>query len=204
MRPFAPDIPGPYNHGVEIYTDGLYVHGTLSGPFKRVTDLINRRDEDYLLVYEASITPVGQSASPRKLATPVLVGRSHVHIVASSPGGGAQPAGETAPREFYVPKQPVPCYALTDTFAVYGTAHLLQGSTLDSFLRVGDAFVPITGATIYLNSMPGTPWQRELVVLNKAKVQVMYVLDAQHQPGTHGSGQAAGQERAAEREAMGE
>jgi hypothetical protein len=32
----------------------------------------------------------------------------------------------------------------------------------------------------------------------------MYVLDAQHQPGTHGSGQAAGQERAAEREAMGE
>jgi hypothetical protein len=224
MRPFAPDIPGPYNHGVEIYTDGLYVHGILSGPFKRVTDLINRRDEDYLLVYEASVTPVGQAASPRKLATPVLVGRSHVHIIASSPGAGLQGQGEAAPREFYVPKMPVPCYALTDTFAVYGTAHLLQGSTLDSFLRVGDTFVPITGATIYLNTMPGTPWQRQLVVLNKAKVQVMYVLDAEHQPGTHaagaghaggqsavqgqgqdqGQGQTGARETAAEREAVGE
>jgi hypothetical protein len=195
MRPFVPSIPGPYNHGVEIYTDGLYVHGTLSGPFKRVTDLVNRRDEDYLLVYEASITPVGQAANPRKLATPVLVGREHVHIIAGSPGGGLQPQAELAQREFYVPKTPVPCFALTDTFSVYGTAHLLQGSTLDTFLRVGDTFVPITGATIYLNSMPGTPWQRQLVVLNKAKVQVMYVLDAEHQPGAvaAGPGQGGGQ-----------
>ena len=192
MQPFAPEIPGPYNHSVEIYTDGLYVLGTLSGPFKRVTDLINRRDEEYLLVYEAGITPVGQAASPRKLSTPVLVGRSHVHIIASNPSSGAQGQEGAVAREFYVPKAPVPCYALTDTFAVYGTAHLLQGATLDSFLRVGDTFVPITGATIYLNSMPGTPWQRELVVLNKAKVQVMYALDAEHQPGVHGVGQGQG------------
>ena len=194
MRPYAPGIPGPYNHGVEIYTDGLFVSGTLSGPFKRLTDLINRRDEEYMLVYEASITPVGQAANPRRLATPVLVGRSHVHIVAGSPGAGAQPQAEAVPREFHVPKTPVPCFALTDTFSVYGTAHLLQGSTLDSFLRVGDIFVPVTGTTIYLNSMPGTPWQRQLVVLNKAMVQVMYVLDAEHQPGTHGGAPAQGQE----------
>jgi hypothetical protein len=187
---------------VEIYTDGLYVHGTLAGPFKRVTDLINRRDEEYLLVYEASITPVGQAASPRKLATPVLVGRGHVHIVASSPGTRVEAQAETVPREFHVPKTPVPCFALTDTFSVYGTAHLLQGSTLDSFLRVGDTFVPVTGATIYLNSMPGTPWQRELVVLNKAKVQVMYVLDAEHQPGKPFGAPAEGQEQGEVREAV--
>ena len=193
MRPFAPEIPGPFNHSVEIYTDGLYVHGTLSGPFKRVTDLINRRDEEYLLVYEASVTPVGQAASPRKLAAPILVGRSHVHIIATRPGADTQQLAEESPRETYVPKAPVPCYALTDTFAVYGTAHLLQGATLDSFLQVGDTFVPITGATIYLNAMPSTPWQRELVVLNKAMVQVMYVLDQEHQPGTHGGGQGQAQ-----------
>lgn len=191
MEEYTAMPSGPISHNVELYTARLFIQGSISGPFKRTSDLINRRDRDFFTVNGATVTPLGQaSTSPQKMATPVYVGRDHIQFAATIPQQTPQTAQQTqqaqqpqAPgqpqslgpgREYYVHKQAVPCYALTDTFIIYGQCHLLAGATLETLLQGHDPFIPITKATVYLIVRPNTPWQRELVVVNKEKLEVFY------------------------------
>ncbi len=187
MEEYTSMPAGPISHNVELYTARLFIQGSISGPFKRTSDLINRRDRDFFTVNGATVTPLGQtSTSPQTMATPVYVGREHIQFAATIPEQ-PQPTPQTqqpqAPgqtqslgpgREYYVHKQAVPCYALTDTFIIYGQCHLLAGATLETLLQGHDPFIPITKATVYLIVRPNTPWQRELVVVNKEKLEVFY------------------------------
>lgn len=181
MEEYSVVPSGPISHSVELYTARLFIQGSISGPFKRTSDLINRRDRDFFNVSDALITALGQaSATPQKIASPVQVGRDHIHFVATIPQQAQRPqAPGQSPalgpgREYYVHKQAVNCYALTDTFIIHGQCHLLAGATLESLLQVHDPFIPITKATIYLIARPNASWQRELLVVNKEKIEVIY------------------------------
>lgn len=173
---------GPISHSVELYTARLFIQGSISGPFKRTSDLINRRDRDFFTVNGATVTPLGQaSTTPQKIVAPVQVGRDHIQFVATSPQQASQSPGQGGPgpgREYYVHKQAVGCYALTDTFIIHGQCHLLSGTTIETLLQGHDPFIPITKATIYLIVRPNAPWQRELVVVNKEKLEVIYSTEA--------------------------
>jgi hypothetical protein len=72
-------------HQVEIYTSTLVVKGTMVGPFQRTSDLVNRRDRENLIVEEATLAPLGQTATPKPIADPVFVARPHIHVVAAIP-----------------------------------------------------------------------------------------------------------------------
>lgn len=184
MDHFISGPSGPTSHSVELYTAQFFIQGSISGPFKRTSDLINRRDKDFFAVLNAGLTPLGQaSATTNKVATPVMVGRDHVQFVAtaSQPSQTAQgqPPGSAASqgREYYIQKMSHACYALTDTFIIYGHCHLLSGTTLENLLVIPDPFIPLTKATIYLVARPNASWQRDLVVVNKAKLEVIYLVE---------------------------
>lgn len=173
---------GLISHSVELYTARLFIQGTISGSFKRTSDLINRRERDFFTVTGSTVTPLGQATTtPQKIPTPVQLGRDHIHFVATAPQPQQQQAGgQGAPgsgREYFVQKHAIPCYALTDTFIIHGQCHLLTGTTLENLLQNHDPFIPITNATIYLIVRPNAPWQRELVVVNKAKLEVIYLTE---------------------------
>jgi hypothetical protein len=181
MEEYTAMPSGPISHSVELYTARLFIQGSISGPFKRTSDLINRRDRDFFAVNGATVTPLGQTnTTPQKIAAPVQVGRDHIHFVATAPQPApqsqsqGQPPGLGPGREYYVHKQALNCYALTDTFIIHGQCHLLSGTTLETLLQSHDPFIPITKATIYLIVRPNAPWQRELVVVNKEKLEVIY------------------------------
>jgi hypothetical protein len=70
------------SHQVEIYTANLFIHGNMLGPFTRTADLINRRDFDNFHVQDVSMASLGYSASPRQIGHPLIVARSHIHMVA--------------------------------------------------------------------------------------------------------------------------
>ncbi len=184
MEEYSAVPSGPISHNVELYTARLFIQGSISGPFKRTSDLINRRDRDFFTVDSATITALGQAnTTPQKIPTPVQVGRDHIQFVATTPQPTQQPQapsqtqGLSPGREYYVHKRAVPCYALTDTFIIYGQCHLHTGATLESLLQVHAPFIPMTKATVYLIVRPNTPWQRELVVVNKEKLEVFYSVE---------------------------
>ena len=181
-------------HHLEIYTGNVLVEGTVSGPFARLTDLVNRGDRNYMVVQDASLAALNNQNNRSRLSMPALVRRDQVHFVANVPDPATLQAQKQPPalREFYVRKDAVACYVLTDTFAIYGYCHLLAGTTLENLLETGTSFVPLTDATIYLNSLPGAPWQRDLVVLNKEKMQMIHILETSAGPegGEHDAGQS--------------
>ena len=181
MDLFSTTPPEAIAHSVELYTRRFLIQGTIHGPFKRTTDMMNRREPAFLLVRDASITPIGQT-EPKKRSTPIMVRRSQVQFASIIP----QDTGTSAlsqsmaggPREYAVKKVPHPCYALTDVFVVHGFCHLLEGSKLDNLLEAPDMFIPLTGATIYLVARPATSWKRDLVIVNKEYIEVMYLAEA--------------------------
>lgn len=172
----------PISHNVELYTARFLVQGAISGPFKRTSDLLNHRESRFVMVDTATITPVGQQSEGRKLSTTVMMIKSHIHLVATAP---QEPAPQNqsdarggSGREFYVQKTSFPCYALTDTYVIFGHCHLRQGTNLQTLLELGDTFLPITNPTISLLGRANAPsWKRELVLVNKEVLEVIYLAE---------------------------
>ena len=179
----------PISHNVELYTARLLVQGMITGPFKRTSDLLNHRESKFVMVEDAALTPVGQQGELRKLSTAVMMRKNLIQIAAaagagaqqaSSPAGGATRTGPSgaASREFFVQKNSSPCYVLTDTYVIFGQCYLRQGTNLQTLLEMGDDFLPITNPTISLLARPNAPWRRDLVLVNKETLEVMYLVDA--------------------------
>jgi hypothetical protein len=179
MDSFSPLTTSSLNiHHLEIFTPNLVVQGNSTGPFRRATDLVNRKDRDYIIVDAARITPLGRQANPTPLSTPLMVARQHIHLVSLAPQ--LEPENTTGglggPRESGVRKIAYPCYLLTDIYVIVGQCHMVEGSTLENLMAVSELFLPITAATLYISSMPNTPLPRELVIINKEKIQAMYLM----------------------------
>lgn len=170
---------GPISHQVELYTARFFVQGAISGPFKRTSDLVNRKDRTVLSVAGAVITPLGQAAEPQRLGAPLIVRRSHIHFVASIPKETPTAPQTASPTggEYYVQKAQYPCYALTDTFALYGLCHLHNDTSLATFMEMGEAFIPLTNVTIYLVARSNAPWRRDLVIVNKEQIEMIYLAE---------------------------
>ena len=206
-------------HNLEIFTSSLVIQGTSTGPFGRASDLVNRKDKDHILLQDARLAPLGRQGNPTPIATPLIVARQHVHLVALAPeadaegtgsltsGGlasgtlasgtlgsgqlssgnlnsGTLASGGAAPRyrESGVHKYPVPCYIVTDMYVVLGQCYLLEGATLEGLFDGIDLFIPTTGSAVYISGSQAAPMQRELVIINKEKIQAMYLASAPSAP----------------------
>jgi hypothetical protein len=176
---FVPSAP--ISHNVELYSARFLVQGAISGPFKRTSDLLNHRERRYVTVDGATITPVGQQSEGRKLSTSLMMSKGHIHVAATAPQEPSPQSQPQAPgppnREFYVQKTIFPCYALTDTYIIFGQCHLRQGTNLETLLELSDTFVPITNPTVSLLGRPSASWKRELVLVNKEALEVMYLVE---------------------------
>lgn len=175
--PSAPTI-----HHVELYTSRFFVEGDIVGPFKRMSDVLNRDDSSNIIVQEGSITPLGQTSETKKSISSLILVREQVHFAATPTEPDAAPqsqvaGGSTAGREYYVQKTSFPCYAITDTFVVHGACYLHSGTTLENLLNRKEPFMPLTSATIYPVAHPAIHWQRDLVIMNKSKLEVIYVIE---------------------------
>jgi hypothetical protein len=171
-------------HSLEIYSARFYIEGEVTAPFKRMSDLLNRREANYLSVQGAVVAPLDQASQPKRFEMPISVGKSHIHFASPPEMPGADPKpdapqrGIPIGREFYVQKIPFPCYVLTDTFVIHGQCYFNEGVTLQSLLDRPDMlFLPITDAVIYMVARPNISWQRNLVIVNKEKIEVIYLTD---------------------------
>jgi hypothetical protein len=179
MDSFSPLTTSNLNiHHLEVFTANLIIQGDSTGQFRRASDLVNRKDRDYILMENARITQLGRQANANPLTTQLMVARQHVHFVALPP----QPEPENTtgglgqPRESGVRKIAYPCFMLTDTYVIVGQCHMVEGGTLENLMAISELFLPLTAATVYISSMPNTPMPRDLVIISKEKIQAMYLL----------------------------
>ena len=168
-------------HHVEVCTARFLVRGNISGPYRRTSDLLNNRDDDFLIVDDPVISPASQSGEPQQLTSSLLLGRHAIHFVsllALDATGEEQDnltTTQNLSRDFVVTKRALPCYVLTDTYIIHGACHMVPDVTLKQYLETSATFISITQPTIYLATHTSTSWQRELVIVNKEKIEGMYL-----------------------------
>jgi hypothetical protein len=207
MDPYTPTGGIQKAHQIELYTDTLFIRGTIIGPFDRTSDLINRWDRLYLPVQEVALAPLGQTANPKQISQSIFVPRPRIHFMAASPTAedtsdqAAQDAltassmrsrlAATAAtmeerlsprRDFQVPMVSKTCNVFTSVFVISGLCHMREGNTIESILDAQADFFPLTKAVIYPQLYPDLLWRRDLVLVNKALLQTIYTVDPPAHP----------------------
>src|SRR5947199_4291850 len=125
-------------HRLELYTANRLINGSISAPFKRTSDMLNRKDRNFFTAEDVIVTPLSQPATTNRLDAPVTVGRSHIHLVAPAPGSNAraQMPGNTTPRlgEYHVKKMPFACPVLSGVCSIHGYCYMVRGGALETWL----------------------------------------------------------------------
>jgi hypothetical protein len=149
-----------------LYTDSYVVRGTVRTRQKRVTDILNRSDEDFLVVEGVVVDPLGSHGEVIRadfaqvnLAT-VLFAVSDVPV-------------ETTP-ELRTPKSQQSALVTVPPFTVTGDIHLLPDRDLRFALEeLTGRFIPVTDAT-YWSDVVGEPRTTAMVVaVNHARAQIL-------------------------------
>jgi hypothetical protein len=163
-------------HPLEIHTDQILIEGTVTLPFRRVTEIMNSADRDFLSIDGARIAPlVNLSQVSRSTAPVTLVRRLQVRYVATytDPARVRPPGAEFSG----VQKVPTACYGFLGPFVFHAHLYMRPGTSLMEVLETGaEQFVPLTRATVYLASRPDLPpRQHEVIIINREFLDAIYL-----------------------------
>ena len=149
-----------------LYTDSYVVRGTLRTRQKRITDILNLADEEFLVVEQAVVDPLGAHGEVIR-AEYAQVNLATVLFAVSDEPVEAMP-------ELRTPKTAEQALVTVPPFTVIGRIHLLPERELRIALEeLTGRFIPITDAT-YWSDVVGEPRTSALVVaVNHARAQIL-------------------------------
>ena len=155
-----------------VVTDRLIIQGTALTRVKRLTDLINDPNLDYLVLQDATFTEVG---SHRVVVSGGMgqIRLSDVLLVHST-------ASTNSNSNMRMPKQPIKATLMIPPFTVEGTIYLPYESqirvALDGYT---EKFVPVTQARYWAASVDEAPVSVDLLVVNHARAHVSVAADVE-------------------------
>jgi hypothetical protein len=177
-----------------LYTDALITHGKLRTRQHRITDILNRADQPFLILEEVLVEEYGGRGQPIRADVAQVNLDTVLFAVADTPV-------EASP-ELRTPKQPAQAIISIPPFRVTGTIHVLAGdATLREALTDLEAhFIPVTDATYWSDSVGEGRKSALIVAVNRHRTQIL----AQHREvdpwagiGGSSAGSAEGSEGAA-------
>ena len=153
-----------------LYTDALITRGKLRTRQHRITDILNRADQPFLILEEVTIEEYGGRGQPIRADVAQVNLDTVLFAVADTPV-------EASP-ELRTPKQPAEAIISIPPFRVTGTIHLLAGeSTLREALTDLEAhFIPVTDATYWSDAVGEGRKSAIIVAVNRHRTQIL----AQH------------------------
>jgi len=154
-----------------LYTDSLITHGKLRTRQHRITDMLNRSDQPFLILEEVTVEEYGERGQPIRADVAQVNLDTVLFAVADTPV-------EASP-ELRTPKQPAEAIISIPPFLVTGTIHLLAGDmTLREALTDLEAhFIPVTDATYWSDAVGEGRKSAVIVAVNRHRTQIL----AQHQ-----------------------
>lgn len=149
-----------------LYTDAYIVRGTVLTRFRRVTDILNEAEHEFLVLSDAVFEEFGsRSQAIRAEYAQVNLG-TVLFAVADTPV-------EPMP-ELRTPKVPEQALVTVPPFRIVGRIHLLPERHLrDALDQLVGRFVPVTDA-MYWSDVVGEARTRALMVaVNHARAQIL-------------------------------
>ncbi len=151
---------------IRLVTDAFMVRGTIQTRHRRITDILNSAEHDFLVLTEATFVEFGLSGRAMQADF------AQVNLNAVLFGVADEPVEPTP--ELRVPKVSERAYISVPPFTVTGQIHLLPGAGLREALEdlVG-RFIPVTAATYWSDRVGEAPTPAVVVAVNHDRAQIL-------------------------------
>ena len=163
--------------GLTLYTDAYLVRGSVITRQRRLLDVLNGADEDFLVLTDVTFERYGGIGGPRNAPY------AQVNLGAVLFGVAATTV-EPVP-ELRTPKVPETALISIPPFEVTGRIHLLAERNLREALQeLTGRFLPVTDATYGSEAVGEPPRGAPMIAVNHARAQILSpygeVADGQH------------------------
>lgn len=149
-----------------LYTDAFVIQGTLRTRQRRLSDVLNFADDDFLVLSEVVFEGLGPRGE-RLTAPNAQVNLGAVLFAVASEGVEPVP-------ELRTPKVPETTLISIPPFSITGRIHLLPGRDVHSALQeLHGRFLPVTDASFWSESLGEAARTAPMVAVNHARAQIL-------------------------------
>lgn len=152
--------------GLTLYTDAYVVRGTVRTMQRRISDVLNDREHEFLVVSDATFEEFG--------ANPQAISAEYAQVNLSAVlFAVAREAVDPLP-ELRTPKIPEQALISVPPFKVVGRIHLLPERDLREALgELTGRFLPVTDATYWSDVVGEARQTATMVAVNHARAQIL-------------------------------
>ncbi len=151
---------------VTLYTNAFTVRGTVDTRQRRVTDLLNRADDPFIVLSDVTFDEFGTRGSPIRAEFAQINLASVLFVVSDD-------TVEPLP-ELRTPKMAEQAIISIPPFKITGRIHLLPERNLrEALAELHGQFVPVTDATYWSDTLNEARTTAALVAVNHALAQIL-------------------------------
>lgn len=156
----------PGSVALTMYTDAFTIKGIAQTRQRRVTDVLNRSDDPFLVLSDVFFDEYGSRGQPIRVDYAQVNLASVLFVVSDEP---VDPMPELR-----TPKIAEPAIISIPPFKITGRIHLLPERALrDALGELHGEFVPVTDATYWSDTLGEARATAALVVVNHARSQIL-------------------------------
>lgn len=156
----------PGSVALTLFTDAFVVQGTTQTRQRRVSDVLNRAEDPFLVLSDVMFDEYGSRGQPNRAEFAQINLASVLFVVTDE---------EVEPMpELRTPKTAEPAIISVPPFKVTGRIHLLPERSLrDALSELHGGFVPVTDAVYWSDSLGEARTTAGLVLVNHALAQIL-------------------------------
>jgi hypothetical protein len=163
---FDPLGTAPQPFRLTLYTDSFVIRGSLMTRQRRVTDMLNLADEQFLVLADVATDEFGTRGESIRAEFAQVNLASVLFAVVNEPI-------EPAP-ELRTPKMPEEALISVPPFKVTGFIHLMPERSLrEALSELTGAFLPVTAATYWSDVLSEARTTAELLAVNHERAQIL-------------------------------
>lgn len=152
--------------GLTLYTDSHVIHGTIATRQRRLTDILNQPDHEFLVIQDAILDEFGSRDQP--------IHAEHAQINLGAVLFGVSDSPVQPMPELRTPKVAEMALISIPPFRVTGRIHLLAGRSLaDALDELIGRFLPVTDATFWSDRVGEPRTNAAVVAVNHARAQIL-------------------------------
>ena len=149
-----------------LYTDTYVIRGSITTRHRRLSDLLNLNDDEFLVLSDATMDPLSMRGSSYS-APYAQVNLAAVLFAVASEAIAAQP-------ELRTPKVAEATLVSIPPFSVTGRIHLLPEREIrDALQELHGRFLPVTEATFWSETIDVAPTKAPMLAVNHARAQIL-------------------------------
>lgn len=168
-------VPAVLEHYLTLVTDSHIIRGTFHTRLRRITDILNQSEHDFIVVRDASLEELAEGGVAAR-AKLVQVNLDSLLFAVADTSVDSQP-------EMRLAKSPEDAMVVLPPFKLTGRIHVLQSQELFQALNeMTGKFIPLTEAVYWSDTARVPRTDAPMVAFNRAHAHILAQLQEAERP----------------------